>query len=113
MDTQNKRLKVEINRHHNRATLAMVDKQGNGIIVLSGPMGGCDWIQPDRQKEAEEVLLSLRLGKPADALLGALENLLHSVLAESETSHTTQAQDKIHEEARAAIANYRSINGPT
>jgi hypothetical protein len=111
MDTQNKRLKVEINR--NMATLCLVDKNGNGFIVLKGPIGGCDWIQPDRQKEAEEVLLSLRLGKSADSLLFALGNLLHSVLAESETSHTTQAQDKIHEEARAAIANYRSINGLT
>jgi len=47
------------------------------------------------------------------ALLHTMENLLHSVLAESETSHTTPAQDKIHEEARAAIANYRRLNGLT
>lgn len=113
MDTQDNRLQVNIDRNHNEATLCLVDKNGNGIIVLNGKIGGCGYMTDAGMKQREDVLLSLRLGKPADALLGALENLLHSVLAESETSYTTPSQDKIHEEARAAIVHYRSVNGLT
>jgi len=48
-----------------------------------------------------------RLISAAPDMVTALEALLHSALAEAETTHTTPAQDRIHDAARAAIRKAR------
>jgi len=65
-----KRLKVDIDRNHNEATISLVDKNGNGIIVLKGQIGGCGWMDEAGLKELTEVLLALQLDKSPASIDG-------------------------------------------
>jgi len=65
-----KRMKVDIDRNHNEATISLVDKNGNGIIVLKGQIGGCGWMDEAGLKELTEVLLALQLDKSPASIDG-------------------------------------------
>jgi hypothetical protein len=44
-----RKIKVRINQEQNTAIISLEDDKGNGIIVLSGKLGGCDFLAPYEQ----------------------------------------------------------------
>jgi len=53
------KLKVQVDLERNTASISMVDKSGNGLIILSGKMGGCDFLSPAEQLPRFVVLQQL------------------------------------------------------
>ena len=55
-------IKIEINKATNECTISSVDERGNGIILLSGKIGGCTWLNNTEQRKCIETLVQLDIG---------------------------------------------------
>jgi hypothetical protein len=56
-----RKLKVKFDKGHNEATLSLVDEDGNGIILLHGKVGGCEFMSVDEQEGRLDTLKRLWL----------------------------------------------------
>lgn len=62
--------KVQVNQARNEVQIDLVDEKGNGIIVLTGKMGGCGYMSAAEQAPRIEALKKI-----VEATQGSIEVL--------------------------------------
>ena len=65
-----KNLKIAVDEDRNDVTISLVDETGNGIILVRGKLGGCDFLSKAEQASRIKALRKLMLDKSPESLDG-------------------------------------------